>query len=89
LQKAWSGSSLEAYCRQVNTCIDIAFKCMESNKDKRPHIANVAQQLDEIENEIGKVTSYNFFGDFLFSPYLSLIILYFLYLLMCVCHTYF
>jgi hypothetical protein len=30
---------------------------MESNKDKRPHIANVAQQLDEIENEVRKVTS--------------------------------
>ncbi|XP_066334987.1 uncharacterized protein [Miscanthus floridulus] len=54
LQKAWSGSSLEAYCRQVNTCIDIAFKCMEFNKDKRPHIANIDRQLDEIENEIGK-----------------------------------
>jgi len=57
LQKAWSGSSLEAYCQQVNTCIDIALKCMESDKDKRPNIANVVQQLDEIENEIGKVTN--------------------------------
>ncbi|CAL4989421.1 unnamed protein product [Urochloa decumbens] len=54
LQKAWSGSSLEAYCQQVNACIDIAMKCMESDKDKRPHIANVVHQLKEIENEIGK-----------------------------------
>ena len=30
---------------------------MESDKDKRPNIANVVQQLDEIENEIGKVTN--------------------------------
>ncbi|XP_034569213.1 uncharacterized protein [Setaria viridis] len=54
LQKAWSGSSLEAYCQQVNTCIDVALKCMESDKHKRPHIENVVQQLDETENEIGK-----------------------------------
>ena len=57
LQKAWSGSSLEAYCQQVNTCIDISLKCMESDKDKRPNIANVVQQLDENEHEIGKVTN--------------------------------
>ncbi|CAL4982297.1 unnamed protein product [Urochloa decumbens] len=54
LQNAWSGSSLEAYCQQVNTCIDVALKCMESDKYKRPHIENVVQQLEETENEIGK-----------------------------------
>ncbi|WVZ54284.1 hypothetical protein U9M48_005106 [Paspalum notatum var. saurae] len=54
LQKSWRGSSLEAYCLQVNTCMDIALKCMESDKDKRPHIANVVQQLDVIEKEITK-----------------------------------
>ncbi|CAO2147802.1 unnamed protein product, partial [Urochloa humidicola] len=54
LQKARSGSSLEAYCQQVNACIVIAMKCMESDKDRRPHIANVVHQLNEIENEIGK-----------------------------------
>ncbi|CAO2148485.1 unnamed protein product [Urochloa humidicola] len=52
LQVTLKGRSLEGYCQQVKKCIEIALKCLEENKHKRPNIGEVVRMLDETEATI-------------------------------------
>ncbi|KAJ1265022.1 hypothetical protein BS78_08G046200 [Paspalum vaginatum] len=54
LQETWSGSSLEAYCHQVETCIQIALSCVETDAHKRPDILKVIHMLHEVEIDSGE-----------------------------------
>ena len=50
-----SGSLVEAYCHQLETCIQIALFCMKEDSQKRPNIGKITEKLNEIENTIGEV----------------------------------
>ncbi|WVZ79580.1 hypothetical protein U9M48_027145 [Paspalum notatum var. saurae] len=52
--ETWSGSSLEAYCHQVETCTRIALNCMEKDPQKRHDIMKVIDKLNEIKIDSGK-----------------------------------
>ncbi|XP_044386752.1 putative cysteine-rich receptor-like protein kinase 35 isoform X4 [Triticum aestivum] len=53
LQETWHASQpLEAYCKQVNICIEIALTCMESDRHKRPTIVDIIHKLNETETVI-------------------------------------
>ncbi|CAL4993824.1 unnamed protein product [Urochloa decumbens] len=41
-------SLLEAYCHQVKTCTNIALKCLDEDRHKRPDIVNIIGELNEI-----------------------------------------
>ncbi|CAL5027869.1 unnamed protein product [Urochloa decumbens] len=45
-----SGFLLEA-CRQVEICTKIALNCLENDSDKRPHIVQIIEKLNEIETD--------------------------------------
>uniref|UniRef100_A0ACD5TBE7 Uncharacterized protein n=1 Tax=Avena sativa TaxID=4498 RepID=A0ACD5TBE7_AVESA len=45
---------LEAYCEQVNICMEIALACMEIDRHKRPDITDIIQQLTNTEAVIDK-----------------------------------
>ncbi|KAJ1273841.1 hypothetical protein BS78_05G016000 [Paspalum vaginatum] len=50
LQATCSGDLLlEAYCRQVERCTQIALDCVKSNSQKRPSIVEITKELNEIE----------------------------------------
>jgi hypothetical protein len=59
LQEACSSSDslLEAYCRQVETCTQIAFNCLDEDSQKRPDIVRITEKLNGIEVRVGKVTN--------------------------------
>ena len=50
-----SDSLLEAYCSQVETCTQIALKCMDKESQKRPDIVKITEKLNEIEIGADKV----------------------------------
>ncbi|KAM3400217.1 hypothetical protein ACQJBY_005227 [Aegilops geniculata] len=50
LVKEGAFSSWENKYHQVRTCLEIAYTCMEKNRDKRPTAVEIIQQLDETEN---------------------------------------
>ncbi|PVH34004.1 hypothetical protein PAHAL_8G118500 [Panicum hallii] len=52
-----SGSLVEAYCHQVNTCIQIALLCVEEDSQKRPNIGKIVEKLNEIDSAIGEKVS--------------------------------
>ncbi|KQK07940.1 interleukin-1 receptor-associated kinase 1 isoform X2 [Brachypodium distachyon] len=53
LQETWRASrTLEAYCEQVNTCIEIALGCMETDRHNRPTIVHIIHQLNKTETVI-------------------------------------
>ncbi|CAL5057183.1 unnamed protein product [Urochloa decumbens] len=54
LQDTLTGSPLEAYCQQVKTCIEIALKCVEIKRHKRPNIVDICYKLNETETIIAK-----------------------------------
>ncbi|KAJ1275251.1 hypothetical protein BS78_05G121900 [Paspalum vaginatum] len=56
-QATWSGSLLEAYCQQVKKCTLLALNCMEKDRQKRPKINKIIDELNEIESEVGKLMS--------------------------------
>jgi predicted RND superfamily exporter protein len=47
---------LEAYCQQVNICTEIAIRCMETDRHKRPTVVDIIQKLNETETVVDKVT---------------------------------
>lgn len=55
LQTTWSGSSLEAYCNQVETCTKIALSCTENDSHRRPSIKDIIDMLKESEIKVTKV----------------------------------
>ncbi|XP_066336915.1 G-type lectin S-receptor-like serine/threonine-protein kinase CES101 isoform X2 [Miscanthus floridulus] len=50
LQEIPRYESLEADCKQVKRCIEIARNCMETDRYKRPTIKDIVSQLDEMGN---------------------------------------
>ncbi|KAM0888625.1 hypothetical protein ACQ4PT_028210 [Festuca glaucescens] len=50
---------LEAYCEQVNICTEIALSCMEIDRHKRPHVADIICQLNDTEDVIEKALSWS------------------------------
>ncbi|XP_015697969.1 probable serine/threonine-protein kinase nek2 [Oryza brachyantha] len=55
LLATWDGSMFEAYCHQVQTCIEIALKCMEIDRNKRPSISDIMHKINEKETMIDKL----------------------------------
>uniref|UniRef100_A0A0E0MDT3 Protein kinase domain-containing protein n=2 Tax=Oryza punctata TaxID=4537 RepID=A0A0E0MDT3_ORYPU len=49
------GSSLEAYHQQVKTCTEIALKCVETDRHKRPNILDIVNKINETETVTGKL----------------------------------
>ena len=41
--------SVEGYCHQVKKCIEIAFKCLQAERLKRPSIGDIVHVLNETE----------------------------------------
>ncbi|KAG0529536.1 hypothetical protein BDA96_05G106900 [Sorghum bicolor] len=50
-----SDSLLEAYCRQVETCTEIALNCLDEDSQKRPDIVKITEKLNGIDVGIGKL----------------------------------
>lgn len=48
---------LEAYCKQVNVCTEIALSCMDIDRHKRPNIADIINQLNGTEDVINRALS--------------------------------
>lgn len=48
----YDGILLDAYCRQVKTCTEIALKCINHEKQKRPNILEILDMLNVMENEL-------------------------------------
>lgn len=40
-----------AYSKQVKRCMEIALRCVEADRYKRPSIGDIVKQLNEIETE--------------------------------------
>ncbi|KQJ88040.1 serine/threonine-protein kinase PBS1 isoform X2 [Brachypodium distachyon] len=57
LKKTETYKSLEAYCEQVKTCLEIALKCMENKRSKRPTIIDIISNLNEVESKTPKRNS--------------------------------
>ena len=51
LQEIPKYALLEVDCKQVKRCIEIARRCMENDRHKRPKVKDIVSQLDEIEME--------------------------------------
>ncbi|CAM0958828.1 unnamed protein product [Alopecurus aequalis] len=49
---------LEAYCEQINSCIEIALSCMEIDRHRRPNIADIVHALDDTEAAIDLALSW-------------------------------
>jgi hypothetical protein len=43
--------SLEAVCKQVRICIEIAVDCMETDRRKRPKMKEIVRRLKEVETK--------------------------------------
>ncbi|KAG8089481.1 hypothetical protein GUJ93_ZPchr0011g27773 [Zizania palustris] len=55
LHETGNGSSLEAYCQEVKTCTQIAQRCLEIDRHKRPNIVDIINKINEKETKLGKV----------------------------------
>ncbi|XP_066364222.1 probable leucine-rich repeat receptor-like protein kinase At5g49770 [Miscanthus floridulus] len=50
LCQKYKDSLLEAYCKQVEKCVQIGLKCAEKNRKMRPEIREIIDQLNETES---------------------------------------
>ncbi|XP_037419463.1 cysteine-rich receptor-like protein kinase 10 [Triticum dicoccoides] len=57
LQTCLASRSLEAYCKQVNVCTEIALSCMNIDRHKRPNIADIINQLNGTEDVFNRALS--------------------------------
>jgi len=55
LQVTCTDDLFEAYCHQVDTCIQIALSCVEANSFRRPNIVTITEKLTEIEIDVGEL----------------------------------
>nr|ACM17528.1 protein kinase domain containing protein-1 [Oryza australiensis] len=55
LETRRNGSLLKAYCQQVKTCTEIALKCLETDRENRPDIVEIINQINEKEAIIGEL----------------------------------
>jgi hypothetical protein len=46
------GAILDSYCRQVKLCTEIALKCVERERIRRPNIVEIIDKLDRMENKV-------------------------------------
>ncbi|CAM0953448.1 unnamed protein product [Alopecurus aequalis] len=49
-------SSNEIDILQVNTCADIALRCVDKDRDKRPSIQEIVHELEELEDKVKKMS---------------------------------
>ena len=49
LQSTFRGSTLDAYCKQVKTCTEIALDCLEDDRYKRPDTVDITLTLKQTE----------------------------------------
>ncbi|XP_073361090.1 cysteine-rich receptor-like protein kinase 44 [Aegilops tauschii subsp. strangulata] len=54
LETCLASTPLEAYCKQVNVCTEIALSCMDIDRHKRPNIADIMNQLNGTEDVINR-----------------------------------
>lgn len=47
-----SRSSQEINMLQVETCVDIALRCVEADRRRRPHIQKIVNDIKELEEKI-------------------------------------
>ena len=59
MEATCTGTLLEAYCHQVETCAQIALNCVETDSQKRPDIMKITEKLNELEFDTGKVVNTN------------------------------
>jgi len=52
LHKTVKGTSVGGYCRQVKKCLEIALKCVEADRHKRPTIESIIYMLNKTETLI-------------------------------------
>lgn len=55
MQETHSGCLIESYCWQVETCTQMALKCLETDSQKRPKLDEIINNLNEIKNYIDQV----------------------------------
>ena len=55
MQATCTDDLFKEYCHQVDTCIQIALSCVETDSFRRPDIVTITEKLNEIEIDIGKV----------------------------------
>ncbi|KAM0828139.1 hypothetical protein ACQ4PT_067744 [Festuca glaucescens] len=48
-----SHATLEVFCNQVKTCIELALVCLKSNRQERPTIQDIVSSLKETDTMIG------------------------------------
>ncbi|KAM3391749.1 hypothetical protein ACQJBY_013075 [Aegilops geniculata] len=59
LQTIWSSPEpLEAHCKQVKRCTEIALRCMDDDRHKRPSIVDTIHELNKTELLIERATDY-------------------------------
>jgi len=51
-------TSLEKDCQQVKKCVEIALKCIEEKRCKRPNIGSIVRELDETEEYQNDTSSF-------------------------------
>lgn len=51
-----SRSSQEINIQQVKMCVDIALRCVEDNRSKRPRVHEIVKKMKALEAEIGKLS---------------------------------
>ena len=49
LQVTYRGATVDAYCQQVETLIEMAMNCMEFDRHKRPDIVDITLILNTTE----------------------------------------
>jgi hypothetical protein len=52
LNGTYHGSLLDIYCKQVKICTEIALKCMEQKRNRRPTILEIIDKLNAMEHEM-------------------------------------
>ncbi|XBI60640.1 hypothetical protein VPH35_041549 [Triticum aestivum] len=58
LKETWSSPKLlDAQCRQVKICTEIALSCMKTDRHERPSIVDIINNLNETETFIEKVSN--------------------------------
>ncbi|KAM0924348.1 hypothetical protein ACQ4PT_004972 [Festuca glaucescens] len=50
LQQTMCSKSVEGYCKQVKKCLELAFKCVDADRCKRPAIGDIIRTLSETES---------------------------------------
>ncbi|XP_039823235.1 cysteine-rich receptor-like protein kinase 8 isoform X4 [Panicum virgatum] len=56
LQATCTDDLFEAYCHQVDTCIQIALSCVETDSFRRPDVVTITEKLNETEIDVGQTS---------------------------------